>query len=79
MAEERATRVEQQLLEAKQQNETLQQQIRIEVQQADERTRRAAEKAARQLIETKQENDALQQQIRIVVQSADERARRAEE
>eukprot|EP00731_Ephydatia_muelleri_P032572 Em0024g116a len=79
MAEERATRVEQQLLEAKQQNETLQQQIRIEVQQADERTRRAEEKAARQLIETKQENDALQQQIRIVVQSADERARRAEE
>eukprot|EP00731_Ephydatia_muelleri_P028460 Em0020g104a len=76
----RTTRAEKELLEIQWQNDSLQQQIRQQVQRAEERATRAEERATRaekELFEIKQQNDALQQQIR-QVQRAAERATRAE-
>ena len=72
IAEERATRVEQELSETKLHYEAL-------LQQADEETKRADKRANKELLETKQHYDALQQQIRLQVQLSEERATRAEQ
>ena len=72
---------EQELLESKQQNDTLQKQIRLQAQWASDRATKAEERAARaeqQLLETNQQHNSLQQQITRQAQQ-DERARRAEE
>eukprot|EP00731_Ephydatia_muelleri_P033519 Em0031g27a len=81
-AEERATTAEKEHLETKQQRDAMQQQTRLQVQNADVRARRAEERATtaeKEHLETKQQRDAMQQQMRLQVQRADERARRAEE
>ena len=82
-AGERANRLEQQLLETNQQNETLRQEIiTLRAQQADERAIRAEERvimAEQQFLELKQQNDELQQQIRTLSQLAGERVTKAEE
>ncbi|KAL5509644.1 hypothetical protein EMCRGX_G005044 [Ephydatia muelleri] len=72
IAEERATRVEQELSETKLHYEAL-------LQQADEKAKRADKRANQELLETKQHYDALQQQIRLQVQLSEERATRAEQ
>eukprot|EP00731_Ephydatia_muelleri_P034271 Em0053g17a len=72
IAEERATRVEQELSETKLHYEAL-------LQQADEKAKRADKLANQELLETKQHYDALQQQIRLKVQLLEERAIRAEQ
>ena len=72
IAEERATKVEQELSETKLHYEAL-------LQQADEKAKRADKRANQELLETKQHYDAQQQQTRVQVQNAFERARRAEE
>ena len=74
-AEERATRIEQQLLITKQQNDALLLQIRILAQQVDERVTMAEQ----ELLESKQQNDTLQKQIRLQAQWASDRATKAEE
>ena len=68
IAEERATRVEQELSETKLHYEAL-------LQQADEKAKRADKLANQELLETKKHYDALQQQIRLL----EERAIRAEQ
>eukprot|EP00731_Ephydatia_muelleri_P013605 Em0007g915a len=72
IAEERATRVEQELSETKLHYEAL-------LQQADEKAKRADKRAKQELLETKQHYDALQQQIRLQVQLSEERVTRAEQ
>ena len=72
IAEERATRIEQELSETKLHFEAL-------LQQADEKAKRADKRANQELLETKQHYDALQQQIRLQVQLSEERATRAEQ
>eukprot|EP00731_Ephydatia_muelleri_P034481 Em0062g4a len=72
IAEERATKVEQELSETKLHYEAL-------LQQADEKAKRADKRANQELLETKQHYDALQQQIRLQVQLSEERATRAEQ
>ncbi|KAL5509583.1 hypothetical protein EMCRGX_G004977 [Ephydatia muelleri] len=72
IAEERATRIEQELSETKLHYEAL-------LQQADEKAKRADKRANQELLETKQHYDALQQQIRLQVQLSEERATRAEQ
>eukprot|EP00731_Ephydatia_muelleri_P034489 Em0062g12a len=72
IAEERATRIEQELSETKLHYEAL-------LQQADEKAKRADKRANQELLETKQQRDALQQQIRLQVQLSEERATRAEQ
>ena len=72
IAEERATRIEQELSETKLHYEAL-------LQQADEKAKRADKRANQELLETKQHYDALQQQIRLQVQQSEERATRAEQ
>eukprot|EP00731_Ephydatia_muelleri_P037090 Em0394g2a len=72
IAEESATRVEQELSETKLHYEAL-------LQQADEKAKRADMRANQELLETKQHYDALQQQIRLQVQLSEERATRAEQ
>ena len=74
-AEERATRIEQQLFITKQQNDALLLQIRILAQQVDERVTMAEQ----ELLESKQQNDTLQKQIRLQAQWASDRATKAEE
>ena len=81
-AQEKVTKSEQELVETIQQNDALQQKIRQEALQANERAKNAEERATRAeqtLMEQKQRNDALQQQIRLQAQRADDRYRRAEE
>ena len=80
--EERATRAEQQLIKTRQQNDALQQQIRLQNELADEKARRAEEratKAEQEILEKTKQNDALQQQIRLQNQQANALARKAEE
>eukprot|EP00731_Ephydatia_muelleri_P013601 Em0007g911a len=72
IAEERATRIEQELSETKLHYEAL-------LQQADEKAKRADKRANQELLETKQHYDALQQQIRLQVQLSEERVTRAEQ
>eukprot|EP00731_Ephydatia_muelleri_P013582 Em0007g892a len=72
IAEERVTRIEQELSETKLHYEAL-------LQQADEKAKRADKRANQELLETKQHYDALQQQIRLQVQLLEERAKRAEQ
>eukprot|EP00731_Ephydatia_muelleri_P035116 Em0098g2a len=72
IAEERVTRIEQELSETKLHYEAL-------LQQADEKAKRADKRANQELLETKQHYDALQQQIRLQVQLSEERAKRAEQ
>ncbi|KAL5509622.1 hypothetical protein EMCRGX_G005022 [Ephydatia muelleri] len=72
IAEERATRIEQELSETKLHYEAL-------LQQADEKAKIADKRANQELLETKQHYDALQQQIRLQVQLSEERATRAEQ
>ena len=82
IAEERAAKAEQEILEIKQKRDTFEQQIQLQIQETDERTKRADEratKAEQEFMEKKQQNDAIQQQIRMQSQEADERARVAEE
>ena len=80
--EERATRAEQQLIKTRQQNDALQQQIRLQNELADEKARRAEEtatKAEQEILEKTKQNDALQQQIRLQNEQANALARKAEE
>ena len=80
-AEERAKYAEQQLLQMKVQNDTLQQQIILQSQQADDRIKTAEVKAIRaeqELLEPKKQNEALQNQIRQQAQRTNDRVRRAE-
>ena len=69
-------------MESKQQNEVLQEQIKIQGQCAIDGATKAEERAARaeqQILETNQQHYSLQQQITQQAQQADERAIRAEE
>ena len=80
-AEERAKYAEQQLLQMKVQNDTLQQQIILQSQQADDRIKTAEVKTIRaeqELLEPKKQNEALQNQIRQQAQRTNDRVRRAE-
>eukprot|EP00731_Ephydatia_muelleri_P021840 Em0014g431a len=95
-AEERAPEYEQETLETKQLIEALQEQISLQLQRAQERAKRAEERATRaeesatraeeratrvekEILDTKQEKTVLQQQLGLEVQQAEERVRRAEE
>ena len=80
-AEERTIEAEQQILKTKQQNDALQQQIKLQNELANEKTRIAEEratKAEQQLLETKQHNNALLLQAKMQAQRADEKTKRAE-
>ncbi|KAL5509574.1 hypothetical protein EMCRGX_G004966 [Ephydatia muelleri] len=79
IADERATRVKQELSETKLHYEALLQQIQLQAHQADEKAEGADKRANQELLETKQHYDALQQQIRLQVELSEERATRAEQ
>ena len=80
-AEERTIEDEQQLLKKKKQSDALQQQIILQNELTNEKTRIAEEratKAEQQLLETKQQNDALLLQAKMQAQRADEKTKRVE-